>query len=511
MFSDVPSKKRLTTQERANFKNVFASVLNVDLMDHQVDGIIWMSNMENSSLHGGGLADDMGLGKTLQTIMCSVANGINDTLIVCPNALTSGWMSEFDKLNINIKRTLYHGSSRDKVVLSDYSVVITTYGTLVAESKLENSTFLKRQWNRVVLDESQVIKNHETKVAKACFALKSTYRWCLSGTPVQNNIQELFASLHFLQVPEYSDYDTFISRVVCGSDAQTISDIIFLRREKMTTLKNRLLKKKIIDYECPFGDVEAKAYNDMQNKMRVKQFLSKRRQQQQQEQEEAEGAQRPAVGQRQNQDTSTLARLSALRMGCNDVRFVTDCELPNETASSKQRAVTDLAISFVNRGKKVLIFSQYLDMICRLKKHIIEQVPDMPIWSLTGSQNTPRKRDPIISGFQKHQGGAILILQTMVGSVGLNLTQATRVILVEPWWNPFVDDQAMDRAHRIGQEQQVVVYRCFVPKTIEERILILQDNKRDMVKDMWGNPISTQACTSKLTKKEVRYLLGRAF
>lgn len=507
MFADTPTKQQLTPEERESFKTAFSPVLKVDLMDHQVDGIVWMTNMEKSSINGGGLADDMGLGKTLQTIMCSVVNGISDTLIVCPNALTSGWMSEFKKLNIDVKRTLFHGASRDKVVLSDYSVVITTYGTLVAESKLENSTFLKRQWKRVVLDESQIIKNHETKVAEVCFSLKSNYRWCLSGTPVQNNIYELFASLHFLRVPDYSDYNTFISRVVCGSDAQAISDIIFLRREKMTTLKNRLLNKKIIDYECPMDHVEAKAYNDMQNKMRAKQFMSRQRQQQQQ-QEENEGAAPPA--RRPNADNTTLARLSALRMGCNDVRFVTECDLPNETASSKQRAVTNLAIECVARGKKVLIFSQYLDMICRLKRHITEELPNVSIWSLTGSQNTPRKRDPIIRGFQQCQGGAILILQTMVGSVGLNLTQASRVILVEPWWNPFVDDQAMDRAHRIGQNQQVVVYRCFVPKTIEERILVLQEKKRDMVKDMWGNQ-DKSSYTTKLTKKEVRYLLGRAF
>lgn len=500
---ETPAKQALTRSERARLKAIYSNVVKVDLMDHQVDGITWMRSMENSTLCGGGLADDMGLGKTLQTIMCSVANGINRTLIICPNALTSGWLGEFDKLRINVTRTLYHGADRSKVDLDAFAVVVTTYGTLVSDHKANGPLFSK-QWHRVVIDESQYIKNDKTKAALACFALEATYRWCLSGTPVQNNINELFASLHFLRVPSYGHYDTFVSKVICGTDATDLVEALFLRREKGTTL--RLAPKRIVDYPCEFSPVENEAYRSLENKLRSKEFFKRQLARQTQQQVEGEEPAPVAPARPVRPQNGNFAGISALRMGCDDVRFVEECgcDLPEDEASSKQQAVVDLATLLALRGQKVLIFSQYLSMIARIKRHIGDK---MNVWVLTGSQNTPRKRDPIISGFQSHVGGGILILQTMVGSVGLNLTQAQNVILVEPWWNPFVDEQAMDRAHRIGQQNQVTVYRCFVPNTIEERIMVLQEKKRDMVSQMWGKSMSTG---SKMSKKDVRYLLGRA-
>lgn len=483
-------------------------------MDHQVDGILWMCRMEKSPYKGGGLADDMGLGKTLQTIMCSVMNGVHGTLIVCPNALTSGWLAEFDKLDITIKRTLYHGQSRNDIQLDDYHVVVTTYGTLVAEHKRPagESVLMARTWNRVVLDESQTMKNYTTRVATACFALKSNYRWCLSGTPVQNKLLELYSVTRFLQVPRYSDFDFFYVEVELKGNTKDVVDAIFLRREKETTLRTTLPQKRIVDFPCPISKLEKDAYSVMQKKiLRYKYTWENKRRRL----EPVEQARR-----KKRDEYIILQLLHSLRLACNDLRLVKDkrlvplelpteeTELPEDTPASKTIAVTNLAVELVRRGKKVLIFSQYLGMISQIRKHINIKTPNTPIWSLSGSQNTPRKRDPIINGFKNCNTGAILILQTMVGSVGLNLTQASRVILVEPWWNPFVDEQAMDRVYRIGQQQDVVIYRCYIPSTIEEHIFEVQKEKREMVKQMWGMSTGPTPINLKLTSKDIDFLLG---
>lgn len=460
------------------------------------------------------MADDMGLGKTLQTIICSVMNGVNGTLIVCPNALTSGWLAEFDKLDINITRALYHGQSRNSLNIDNYHVIVTTYGTLVAEHKRPSgeSPLLARTWTRVVLDESQIMKNHTTKVATACFALKSIYRWCLSGTPVQNKIFELYSVARFLQVPRYSDFNFFYVEVFLQGNTNTLVDAIFLRREKETTLGSTLPQKRIVDFPCPISKVEENAYSAMQKKI-LKVKYTRENQRKRLEPHEQER-------QKQRDDNIILQLLHSLRLACDDSRLVKDkrllldkmptveIELPEDTPSSKTLAVTKLAVELVRRGKKVLIFSQYLGMISQIRKHINIKAPSTPLWSLSGSQNTPRKRDPIIAAFKQATGGAIMILQTMVGSVGLNLTEASRVILVEPWWNPFVDEQAMDRVYRIGQQQDVVVYRCYIPTTIEEHILKVQSDKRDMVKKMWGKSPDPSQVIMKLTSKEIDFLLG---
>lgn len=512
MLSQVPSKAPLSARTRHNYKRALSTILKVDLMPHQVDGIAWMNSMETSPYRGGGLADDMGLGKTLQTIMCSVMNGVNGTLIVCPNALTSGWLAEFDKLDIKITRALYHGQSRNDVNFDNYHVIVTTYGTLVAESKkpVEQSPLLARTWTRVVLDESQIMKNHTTKVATSCFALKSNYRWCLSGTPVQNKIFELYSVARFLRVPRYSDFNFFYVEVFLKGNTKMLVDAIFLRREKETTLGSTLPQKRIVDFPCPISKVEEDVYSAMQKKiLKVKYIRESHRKRLEPHEQER---------QKQRDDNIILQLMHSLRLACDDSRLVKDkrlvldagpTELPADTPSSKTLAVTKLAIELVRRDKKVLIFSQYLGMISQIRKHINIKSPSTPLWSLSGSQNTPHKRDPIIAGFKQASGGAILILQTMVGSVGLNLTEASRVILVEPWWNPFVDEQAMDRVYRIGQRQEVVVYRCYIPTTIEEHILKVQSDKRDMVKKMWGKKSSgLNPVNIKLTSKEIDFLLG---
>lgn len=495
-----PLRKLLPSRDIARFRDVLGGVLTVRLMDHQVEGVLWMKSMEDSHFCGGGLADDMGLGKTLQTIVTCIANGVSPTLIVCPNALTTNWVNEFtSKLNIPLRIGVYHGVERRSMDLDDYDVVVTTYRTLVVDHIKHTTTpssLINHAWRRVVLDESQNIKNCTTKVAHAVFALSSTFRWCLSGTPVQNDLEELFSTVHFLRVEGYSRRSVFVDKVLFGADLHALVNALFLRRHKERVL--RLRSKTIIEHECPMTDEEYQAYKKVEggsNKLFTKPTSTLA----------PDGEDGlvddvvPNVIPAGNSGAGAFAKLTALRTACNDALGAVG------TLSSKQQGVVDLARAFVGGGEKVLVFSQYLDMIGALRNAFTER--DVPCFVLTGASNTTKKRDAILASFKGLDGGAVLIMQTMVGSVGLNLTQANKVILVEPWWNPFVDDQAMDRAHRIGQQREVTVYKFFTPKTIEERIIALQKKKRDMVDSMWVKASGGNSRRPKLSSKEVKYLL----
>jgi SNF2 family DNA or RNA helicase len=498
--------KRLSLTQINNLKPILSHCLTVDLMNHQVEGITWMKSMEKSSYSGGGLADDMGLGKTLQTIVTCVLNGVNSTLIVCPNALTSNWVQEFaSKLNVNVKVVVFQGQRRNKISLDDYNVVITTYGTLLVEHGLGvASPLFSRHWHRVVLDESQHIKNYECKTAKATFALNSTYRWCISGTPVQNNMEELYASLKFLRIPNYEQHEYFMNNIIFNDDihaASSLVDILFLRRYKSKIL--RLKPKKIIEYPCPMSDEERKLYAKLNWRLRT--IIPPRV-----STTTSDGQPPPRP-----QPRSSWSQIQTLRMACNNVRISVsrfDKNVEEETVesivSSKEYSVSQLVETLVSNGEKVLVFSSFLRNISRLSS-LLEK-SNIVTFVLTGSQNTRTKRDAVITSFKQAPKACALVMQTTVGSVGLNLTEATSVIIVEPWWNPFVDEQAMDRAYRIGQKHQVKVFKCFTPNTIEERIIALQEQKKIVVDDLWNGGGSNLGSNGgfKLSKKDVDFLLN---
>lgn len=452
-----------------------------------------MKNMEESDYKGGGLADDMGLGKTLQTILTSIINGVSQTLIVCPSALTTNWKTEIEtKTNLGLKVFIYHGLDRRQQDLQQYHVIITTYRTLLIDHmEPHKSPVFKTRWRRIVLDESQNVKNYQTKSAQACFDLKSTFRWCLSGTPVQNHMDDLYAALRFLRVQGYTDFQDFTHKVVFDGHGPDVVDRVFLRRHKDNVLN--LHPKTIIDYPCDMEATEKREYLKLQYSMTKPQA----QQAQQQARQQQEGPPPSPPRRRAQMDFSRVQRM---RMACNDVYKV----VGKEGQPSKALHVVKLVKSIVNKSEKVVVFSHFLRTISSISTLL--QTNKISHVTITGATNTASKRDPIIASFKLPSGPSVLVIQTMVGGVGLNLTEASSIVLVEPWWNPCVDDQAMDRAHRIGQTRPVTVYRCFVPKTIEERMLLLQEKKREMVKEMWGHGPGARSSNG-LTKKDIRYLL----
>ena len=473
----------------------FASVVKVNLLDHQIDGVIWMRNMENSAFMGGVLADDMGLGKTLQMLVTMVLNGYHQTLVVCPLAVVQNWKREIkDRLDLPIKIAIYRGKSRHVMDLADYNIVITTYATLSLEPM--DGQLMTNDWHRVVLDESQMIKNHETKCARAVCNLEATYRWCLSGTPVQNNLDELFSTTKFLRIPNYSTKSDFDDSMEISSANELMKQISLRRTKDILSLP----RKRVHEYPCHMVKEETNVYNAYMAQVRRLCFMQRKAEE---ENSLEEDTRPPSMA-------SILAKLTKLRQGCNHVKHLygEKDHVPDWVSthtSSKQEAIVKLVKKLVARKRQVIVFSYFLSMVNNLVQDL--ETSSHTVKKYTGAM-VHKKREQVLEEF-RNGNIQVLVMSTTCANVGINLTQASAVVLVEPWWNPFVDDQAMDRAHRIGQIRNVDVFKCFVPNTIDDRIMILQKVKRELVEDLWADPTTTTTKKKQvgLTKKDITFLL----
>ncbi|KAJ6455500.1 SNF2 family N-terminal domain-containing protein [Mycena vitilis] len=556
---------------------------NIRLLPHQVIGRAWMRTREDlaEKRAGGILADDMGLGKTIQMLARIVDDSTdvdrsdedgwdNTTLIVCPLALIGQWSTEIEKMADGVVVIKHHGTSRTKSVtlLRGAHIVITTYETVRSEhdafvcikpfsrdsqdlhplvnarapEKEKSGALFKVQWRRVVLDEAHNIRNRNTKIAVACCQLQAKFRWCLTGTPMQNNIDELFSLFKFLRIKPLNDWEHFnnqIAKPVKSGDSagramkrlQVVLQHIMLRRMKTQRINGKPLIElppRIVNIvSCTFDSSERAFYSALEGQM--------------------QGAIKYVMHQKGSGYMGVLLLLLRLRQACDHPSLISqdclsDLDTVNPGRTSNDPDADDLTVTFTNmkvteptcgvciqemhvrnsnggerhcrvcaplvnrasadgfkrtssskirvilrllkeieqrsHGKeKTIIFSQFTSMLDLIGPFLRQA--GMTYVRYDGSMNLST-RDKALSEINNNPDITVILISFKAGGTGLNLTACNNVIMVDLWWNPALEDQAFDRAHRLGQTRPVNIFKLKIDNTVEDRILALQDQKRQL-------------------------------
>lgn len=464
-----------------------------ELRPYQKAGLQWMKFL-NETGWGGILADDMGLGKTLQTLTF-LQYYLNENpnahfLVVCPTTLIYNWESEIKKFTPDIRYKIHHGPNRssiEKELREDHHLIITTYGTIRSDIKMLTNI----HFDYVVLDESQAIKNPSSQVARSALLLQSKNRLALSGTPVQNNTFDLFAQMNFLNPGLLGTMEFFRNEFAVPIDKmqekeardnlKKLINPFLLRRTKEQVAPDLPEKTETILY-CEMGNPQKRIYNVYRNSFRTK-ILQ-------------EIDEKGIAGSR----LSVLTGLMKLRQICDSPAILKE-EEPFENHSVKiQELVRELSENTGNH--KALVFSQFLGMLALIREEL--EKLHIPYVYFDGGTST-KEREKAIQAFQREEDCRVFLISLKAGGVGLNLTAADYVYIVDPWWNPTVEQQAIDRTHRIGQTKNIFAYRLICKDTIEEKILVLQHRKLNLAKELIADE---NAFVKKLTKEDIAYLLS---
>jgi superfamily II DNA or RNA helicase len=422
--------------------------LTATLRPYQRQGIDWLAFLRAAGL-GAVLADDMGLGKTLQAL----ATLRGRTLVVCPRSVVHNWSAEIRRFRPGLSAAVYHGGRRALDPAAD--ITLTTYAIL----RLDADLLAKEPWETVILDEAQAIKNPGSQVARAAYGLKGAFHMSLSGTPVENRLDELWSQLHFTNRGLLGGHGDFqerygrpIERGEPGAAARLRRKIrpFVLRRMKAEVAPELPPRTDAVLY-CELEDEEQRVYDAIL------------------------AATRRDVVAKLAEGSSVLAALEALlrlrQAACHPAL------VPGQRAetSSKVERLVEALTDAAADGHKALVFSQWTSLLDLVEPHLT--AAGVSFLRLDGST---RDRGAVVAAFQGEGGPPVMLISLKAGGTGLNLTAADHVFLLDPWWNPAVEDQAADRAHRIGQDRPVMVYRLVAKGTVEEGILALQERKRSL-------------------------------
>lgn len=466
--------------------------LKMILRPYQVAGYQWLNYLKDINW-GGILADDMGLGKTVQALsfMEHFKNeqGKLKALVVCPTTLIYNWENEIKKFTPTLSYKIHHGGTRTrtKEELTDHDVTITTYGTLRSDIKLLMSVEL----DYVILDESQAIKNPASKVTKAASLLNAKHRLCMSGTPLQNNTFDIFAQMNFLNPGMLGTMEFFRQEFAIPIDKfgeqdrkDHLKKILYpfiLRRTKEQVAKDLPEKQEMILF-CEMEDEQRNIYDAYRNDFR-NQILGTI---------ETQGIQKSQL--------TILQGLMKLRQICDSPAILNEQEKFENHSIKLDELAREITENIGNH--KALIFSQFLGMLALIRAKLEELGVKYEYFD--GSTSAP-DREKAIQSFQKDEEVRVFLISLKAGGVGLNLTAADYVYIVDPWWNPAVEQQAIDRTHRIGQTKNIFAYRMICKDTIEDKILQLQEKKRALAKDIISDDASF---VKSLTREDVEYLFS---
>lgn len=464
-----------------------------DLRSYQKAGYNWFSFLREYNF-GGCLADDMGLGKTIQTLAMlqkikeeDEQNATKSTsLIVMPTSLIYNWLNEAKKFTPKLKIHAHTGSSRNKDIsqFAKYDIIITTYGITRVDIDLLKDYY----FNYIILDESQNIKNPSSKSFKAVRVLKSRHKLVLSGTPVENSVSDLWTQLTFLnpgllgtQAFFNEEYVQAIEKRKDEEKARKLQAIIkpfVLRRTKEQVASELPAKTEQVFY-CDMSEDQAAYYEKTKSAYRNDLLSSM------------------DDGTYAKKQVQLLQGLTALRQLANhpvmiDEHYTSD--------SGKFENVIHTLDNVLKGGHKVLIFSQFVKHLNIFKQYFDQE--SIPFSYLDGAT---KNRGEIVAEFQENTELKVFLISIKAGGVGLNLTQADYVFILDPWWNPAVEQQAIDRTHRIGQEKKVFIYKFIAKDTVEEKILALQNRKKRLASSL----ITTEESFFKsLSKEDIREILN---
>ncbi len=449
--------------------------LGLQLRPYQLSGLAWLQYLRAQNL-AGILADDMGLGKTAQTLahlLLEKQAGRLDrpALAVLPTSLLFNWLAEAKRITPDLSVLVLHGPNRsaDFGRLGDYDLVLSTYPLL-----WRDVTVLARQpWHLLILDEAQTVKNAASRAAKAVRRLSARHRLCLTGTPLENHLGELWAQFDFLMPGFLGDARSFhrLWRKPIEVNGESLRAQLLSARVRPFILRRR---KDQVAAELPalttvirrvqlFG-----AQRDLYESVRVAADTQVRR-----------VLAKKGFG---GALISVLDALLKLRQVCCDPRLVKGTEVAQGTERAKLELLLEMLPELIDEGRRVLVFSQFAEMLDLIKAEL--PALGLPFLSLTGA--TPvSQRAEVVSRFQALEV-PLMLVSLKAGGVGLNLTAADTVIHVDPWWNPAIEAQASARAHRIGQDKPVFVYKLLVAGSIEERMLELQARKEALAEGVLG-------------------------
>jgi len=428
--------------------------LTIELRSYQQEGVDWLVFLRDAGL-GAMLADDMGLGKTVQAL-CAVRP---PALVVAPTSVLLTWVDELNRSRPGVSYCLYHGPRRQLDRHAD--LILTTYAIL----RLDVDRLAATKWRTVVLDEAQNIKNPDSQVAGAAYRLQAESRMTLTGTPVENRLEELWSQFHFINrglLGGRRDFQNRYADPISRGDVDAAERLRarirpFILRRLKSEVARELPPRTDMVLRCELSPAEREVYDTIR------------------------AATMRDVVERLQTGGNVLAALEALlrmRQAACHIGLI-----PGQQAegSSKLQVLLEALGNVVAEGRKALVFSQWTSLLDLTEPHLKRAAV-----SYARLDGSTRDRAGVVRAFQEDDGPPVLLISLKAGGTGLNLTAADHIFLLDPWWNPAVEDQAADRAHRIGQDQPVMVYRLVAADTVEERILALQQRKRALAEAALG-------------------------
>ncbi len=466
--------------------------LQTSLRQYQEVGYRWLMTLQRMGL-GGVLADDMGLGKTVQVIALFLANAARlwqkPALVVAPASLVYNWESELHRFAPELRVQVVAGtiSLRREQLQSSAQIYLTSYELL----RRDCERYKDREFLFVILDEAQKIKNHATKVSQAVKALRAENRFVLTGTPIENNLAELWNIFDFLMPGYLGRYDAFRKHyetaIVLEKDEVALKQ---LQRMIQPFLLRRLKKDVLKDLP---EKLETVVYSKMEPEQRALYVA--------QTQQMLDMLHKQSEEQVHTQKIAVLAGLTRLRQICCDPALIYE----NYTGgSAKMETCLELISGVLSAGGKVLVFSQFATML----KHIRARLEEMRIGSyLMTGETSKEQRAEMVRDFGETPDVKVFLISLRAGGTGLNLTAANTVIHVDPWWNAAAQEQASDRAHRIGQKETVTVIQLITQDTLEERIYALQQRKQELSESVINFDKAQNASLAGLDKEELLELL----
>ncbi|MNJ88817.1 RNA polymerase-associated protein RapA [compost metagenome] len=461
---------------------------NTELRHYQREGYHWLHFLNDFGF-GGILADDMGLGKTIQLLAYLSKKQQTEKgthLIVVPTSLVFNWKDEIAKFTPHLRVLDLHGTKRIKGTqhFESFDIILSTYGTLLSDIRyLKDFVF-----ETVILDEGQAIKNPDSKRYKTVRLLQAKQRFVLTGTPIENNTLDIFSILSFCNpgmlgsLKQFKDH--FAVPIDKFQDSQRAKELqkrihpFLLRRTKKQVATELPEKTEMVVY-CEMDHEQQRVYDVY--KTELKEYLLS-------EPDFTDG----------QSSMHVLAGLTKLRQICNSPALINENGVSYGDQSAKIQELLE-QIESKKKHHKILVFSQFVGMLKLIEQALEERKIKYSL--LTGQT---RKRKEVVQAFQENEEIRVFLISLKAGGMGLNLTQADYVYLVDPWWNPAVENQAIDRAYRIGQDKKVVAVRLITPNTIEEKILELQKRKHELVGDLVHTDVSA---LKQLSRKELVDLL----
>ncbi|RDY28983.1 DEAD/DEAH box helicase [Romboutsia weinsteinii] len=454
-------------------KYIVPSTLNAKLRDYQIDGFNYFKTLAHFEF-GGILADEMGLGKTIQAITFLLSQENKKSIVITPTSLIHNWKNEFDKFAPSLNIGIVHGNKRDRenilINVENYDVILTTYSTFRNDlEKYDNKIF-----DYCFIDEAQNIKNPDSSITKTIKEINAKIRFALTGTPIENNLLELWSIFDFVMPGYLYNQNKFKS--------------IFINNEKnINSLKSlikpfmlRRTKKEVIE-ELP-DKIEQKYYIELVKDHRI-----------------AYNSYVKLIKQRikeNSQDNMTIfSYLTKLRQ----LTLAPEIMVKNYNGDNTK---IDVLLELIkdNTDKKILVFSQFTKVLKLIEDNLIRE--DISYSYLDGKTSAPN-RVKLVEEFNTSNEKQVFLISLKAGGTGLNLTSASMVVHFDPWWNPAVEDQASDRAHRIGQKNAVNVIKLVAKDTVEGRVIELQESKKDLIDDIIDGNLDNSSVLKGLSKDDI--------